>query len=365
VNVLVIGAGVIGASIADAVASRGARVTVVDMRSPGRGASQASGGMLVPFVEAHDDDPLLDLCTRSLALFDPFIERIRQRSELPIDYARTGSLQVALSVSDVETLQQLSGRLGVRLIACDWIEGAALARYEPALSSSARGALRIEPHGWVAVPSLVSALVQAARLSGAWYESPVEIARVEQKGDIVEVKADDRLLVADAVVIAAGAWSGRVRVANVAVLPCKPIRGQMLHLTWSGPQPPQRIVWGPRCYTIPWSDGTLLVGATVEDVGFDERSTVAGVRDLLDAVGELLPDAAEAALREVRVGLRPASIDGLPIIGPLARAPRVCVATGHYRNGIMLAPLTAEIVANYVLDGTIDPAFALTSPDRF
>jgi glycine/D-amino acid oxidase-like deaminating enzyme len=156
-----------------------------------------------------------------------------------------------------------------------------------------------------------------------------------------------------------------VRVAGLPLLPVRPIRGQLLHLKWTDAAPPARIVWGSRCYTVPWTDGSLLVGATVEDVGFDEASTVDGVRTLTEAVAELLPGSRGAAIDEVRVGLRPETPDGLPIIGASATAPNVTFATGHYRNGILLTPLTAELVSRYVLEGVIDPAMAATSPDRF
>jgi glycine oxidase len=128
---------------------------------------------------------------------------------------------------------------------------------------------------------------------------------------------------------------------------------------------PRRIVWGTGCYTVPWSTGAVLVGATVEDAGFDESSTVAGVRELTSAVAQLLPASAAAAVEAVRVGLRPALPDALPALGPLADAPRVVVATGHYRNGVLLAPLTAEMVATYLVDGVADEAWQATSPDRF
>jgi glycine/D-amino acid oxidase-like deaminating enzyme len=128
---------------------------------------------------------------------------------------------------------------------------------------------------------------------------------------------------------------------------------------------PTRVVWGHDCYTVPWHDGTLLVGATVEDVGFDEASTVEGVRLLTSGVAKLIPDAQHAAVAEVRVGLRPATPDGLPLIGPLTMAPTVTLATGHYRNGILLTPLTAKLVSDCILDGSRDPLLAVTTPDRF
>src|SRR5262249_52894438 len=159
--------------------------------------------------------------------------------------------------------------------------------------------------------------------------------------DRVVVHAGDRAIDADAVVIAGGAWSSRVRVDGAPAMPVKPMRGQLIELAWPGGGLPERPVWGAHSYTVPWpATNALLVGAPLEDVGFGERSRVAGVRDLLDGVGELLPGAWQAAVTDVRVGLRPATDDLLPLVGPLQVSPRVVVAAGHYRNGILLAPLT-------------------------
>ena len=363
-NVLVIGAGVIGASVADALATRGAHVTVLDMRAPGRGASQASAGVLAPYIEAEQDSPLLQLGTRSLALFDDFVGGIATRSSRPIEYARTGTLDIALNAADAGRLKASKAWLDAKGVRNEWFDETSLRQFEPAASPGALGGLFIPEHGSVGVTSLVGALVQSARAGGAWFQAPVEAAHVEPKSDRVDVRAGDLRFSADHVVIAAGSWSKRVRVAGLGALPVRPVRGQLLHLRWSTARPPARVVWGPRCYTVPWSDGSLLVGATVEDVGFDETSTVAGVRTLMDAAIELLPDVAAAALEGVRVGLRPATPDGLPAIGPVDVSPRVTIASGHYRNGILLAPLTAQLVTRYVLDAVIDPAFAVTSPGR-
>src|SRR5690606_38500584 len=129
----------------------------------------------------------------------------------------------------------------------------------------------------------------------------------------------------------------------------RPVRGQLLHLQWCEGDQPALNCWGPNCYVVPWSDGTLLVGATTEEVGFDEGSTVAGVHALTSAVVELMPHATGARIESIRVGLRPRLADELPAIGPFADAPRVVAATGHYRNGVLLAPLTAELVTNYLI----------------
>ena len=163
--------------------------------------------------------------------------------------------------------------------------------------------------------------------------------------------------------IAAGSWAGQLDVDDGAAAAVRPVRGQLLRLQWRG-APLHHIVWGPDCYVVPWGDWTVLVGATVEDVGFDERTTAAGVRDLLDAVCELLPEAWRATFIEARVGLRPATPDGLPFIGASERSSRLVYATGHYRNGILLAPLTARLIADLIVDGREDAALAQLRPTR-
>jgi glycine oxidase len=363
-RVAIVGAGIIGAAIADAVSARGARVHIFDMRAPGQGASQASAGVLAPYTEATPGSPIFTIGSRSLALWDAWADSLRESAPVPFHYARTGTLEVALTPNDGEHLSQSVAWLRAQGVAHEWLDAAAVREFEPAVGASAAGGLFIGAHRHVQVPALVAALMASARLRGATCETPAEIIHIEQKRDIVQVRVGDRVDEVDHAVIAAGSWSGRVRVAGVAAFPVRPIRGQLLHLKWPDDSLPRRSVWGSRCYTVPWPDGSLLVGATVEDVGFDERTTVAGVRDLLDAVGELLPAAARASLEAVRVGLRPATADHVPLIGPLERHPRITLATGHYRNGILLAPYTADVVARQILDNDRDPLLDLTRPER-
>jgi glycine oxidase len=166
------------------------------------------------------------------------------------------------------------------------------------------------------------------------------------------------------VVVASGSWSGQLESPDPAARAVRPVRGQLIQLGWTG-HPLGRVIWGKDCYVVPWRDGTILVGATVEEVGFDDRTTAAGVRDLLDAACELLPEAWCATFLDARAGLRPATPDSLPIIGPSTSIEGLVYATGHFRNGVLLAPLTATIVADLILDGRGDPALALTTPDRF
>ncbi|HKH70597.1 MAG TPA: FAD-dependent oxidoreductase, partial [Vicinamibacterales bacterium] len=202
-------------------------------------------------------------------------------------------------------------------------------------------------HGFVGPAPLIDALVRAATARG------VSIVH-GRATSIDEIRAD-------AIVVAAGSWSAEfVRTPPFV----KPIRGQLLALSMQQP-PASRVVWGTDCYIVPWSDGSVLVGATVEDVGFDERTTAAGLRGLLNAAIDLMPGLEVAQFREARAGLRPKTADELPVIGRSSTMPHVFYAAGHYRNGVLLAPLTATLIADLVLDGRDRPELADVRPDRF
>lgn len=361
-NVIVIGAGVVGCAVAYELASRGARVRVLDMRDVGRGATRASAGVLCPYIEGHAA-PLLQLGTRSLAMYDDFVRRVSDDSRQPIEYRRSGTLEVALDDEEAEDLAALASRY-VR----DGVEhrllGARDAReLEPGLSEQVTAALLVPVHGYVGVAALTSALAAAAAARGASMVRGVTVERLASLGSTVQVTAHGGVLDADAVVVAAGSWSGSIATGGLQP-PVKPIRGQLLHLTLPAPAA-ERVVWGAGCYLVPWQDGSLLVGATVEDVGFDEGATVAGVRDLLEYACELLPPVWAARFEAVRVGLRPATADEMPIIGRSSIEPGVFFATGHYRNGVLLAPFTGAAVADLVLMGRAAPELALTDPARF
>ena len=364
-DIIVIGAGIVGCAVADELAHRGASVEIVDERPVGMGATQASAGILAPYIETREGHPLLDLAVRSLSLYKDFVERAVSEGGAPVAYQRTGTITVAADESEWSALQASAAfltRCGVR---SSLLDAAAAKEEEPNLAGSAVGALLIEDHGFVSANDLTRALVASARRRGAQLIEQSRVRRISAQSDDLIVETDRGTLTADAVVLAAGSWSGEIGVNGVAVrLPVRPVRGQLLYLNWAG-TPMRRVVWTHRCYFVPWDDGTLLVGATMEEAGFDERVTVAGVRDLLESACELIPHVWSAGFRGARVGLRPGTPDDLPVIGTSARMPKLFYATGHYRNGVLLAPLTARLVADAVLDGRIDPALASVSPSRF
>jgi glycine oxidase len=360
VPVLIVGAGVIGTAVACELTARGVACTVLDERDPGGGATQASAGMLAPYVEGHESGPLLDLGVRSLGLYDDWIARVTRDSALAVEYGRIGTLEIALDRDHAAELKTAGARDGG--VTRTWLEAAAARASHPALGSIA-GALFTPAHGYVAARQLTSAQAAAAVKRGATFQR-ARVRRIDRDGDTLRVRTSTTELTASHVVLAAGAWGSDIDIMGVDAPQVRPVRGQLLHLGWRG-RPIETIVWGPECYIVPRTDGSLLVGATVEDVGFDERATSAGVRDLLDAACDLLPGGWGATFLGVYVGLRPVTPDELPVLGPDERMPGLVHAFGHYRNGVLLAPLTARLVADWIVDGQRDPSFDVLNAGRF
>lgn len=337
---------------------------IVDDRVPGKGATQASAGVLAPFIEARDGGPLLELTARSLTLFDTFISQLVEDGET-MAYQRTGTLDVAMQGQSLRQLSSTAALLAARGIEAEVLDAAATRRHEPELSEDVIGGLLITTHGFVRATELTRSLAAAARRRGARFVEPARVHTIAAAGSGLTVRTTDGVLSADWVVLAAGSWAGQVHVEGASNrIPVKPIRGQLLELGWVGPRL-RRVLWGERCYMVPWTDGTVLVGATVEDAGFDERTTVAGVHDLIQAACDLVPRTWTATLTEVRAGLRPGTPDGIPIIGPSAALPNLMYATGHFRSGVLLSALTAQLVANAILDRVADPLLLFTDPQRF
>jgi glycine oxidase len=296
-------------------------------------------------------------------MYDRFVDDVSRESGLAVEYRRCGTLEVAADRSAADRLRANAAAHREDVV-MTWLDASAAHLEEPALARSIEGALLVSTHGYVSVPTLIDALAWAALRHGAQVESADPVSGVRVDGSaLVVVTADGTEWPANYVVVCAGSWSSQIGSPGLTAGAVRPVRGQLLRLRWQG-SPLSHVVWGPDCYVVPWQDGTVLVGATVEDVGFDERATAAGVRDLLDAVCELLPEAWQATFVEARVGLRPATADGLPFIGRSTAHPRLVYATGHFRNGILLAPLTAQLVSEVIVDGTEDPILASVRPGR-
>ncbi len=362
-SIVVIGAGVIGATTAWELAAGGADVRVIDARRPAQGATRASAGVLAPYIEGHPASPLRDLGRQSLDLYDEFVARLRRESGHDVPYERGGTLEVALNLEEAEGLAAASGALYREGVEARWVPREVVEDLEPEVSRDAHGALMIPMHGYVSASAMTLAAIAAATAHGA--DVIVETGAIQVQplpGGRVRVVAASTTWDADVVVMAAGSWSARVTVAGADPLNVRPVRGQLLHLR--APETPLRhIVWGTGGYLVPWRDGTVLVGGTVEDAGFDENATDEARRQLHGVAAALVPGLSGAEILETRVGLRPRMSDDLPAIGRSTVVPGLIYATGHYRNGILLAPLTARLVARLATDPHA-PTIAAVDPAR-
>jgi glycine oxidase len=363
-DIVVIGSGIVGCSIAYELARRGASVGIVDDRGPAMGATQASAGVLAPYIEAREGSALLDLTVRGLSVWDEFVSRVSSESGHSIPYRRSGTLNLAQDETELRALQATFELLRKRQVQAVLLDAAGVKNEEPHVAD-ALGGLLVHQHGFVGAGEVTRALVVAARRHGAKTLEPSRVRRISKRNGALLLETENGTLEPGAAVLAAGSWSCRIGIEGVEKSPpVRPVRGQLLWLAWCG-APLRRVTWSSRCYLVPWDNGTLLVGATSEEADFDERATAAGVRDLLDAACELVPHAWTAGFTGARVGLRPATPDGLPILGPSTVVPGLFYATGHYRNGVLLAPLTAELIADALLNERIDPLLVPAGPARF
>ena len=356
--IAVVGAGIVGCAVAFELARGGAEVTVYDGRRIAGGATQASAGILAPYTEAHEGGALFDLTVRGLHVYDTFVERVRGTSRCPFEYRRAGTLEIA---EDAARASELQGRLTetwASAVGLEWLDAGSLRAAAPCVAPTAVGALRCATHGHVAVPAFTTAIADAARILGARTELGAPVTRIELSARDVVVHTASDAAVYSRVVLCSGAWTPSIDPTGRTRDRIRPVRGQLVRL-FSPEADVRTVLWGRSCYIVPWEDGTLLVGATSEEVGFDDRPTAEGVRQLLAAAEALVPCLESAVFLDVLVGLRPASTCGLPVLGP-SSDPRVLHAAGHFRNGILLAPLTAELLANYVFRGARDPAFSVT-----
>lgn len=354
-GVAVIGGGVIGCAIARDLASRGVRVTVLERDEPGAHASWAAAGMLSPLAEADRADAFLRLLLAGRARFPDLAADLLSETGIDIDYRAEGTLLLALSQADEAVLEgrwrwQSAAGLPVERL------GAAEARaLEPSLSAAVRSALRFPDDHQVDNRKLARALHASALRAGASFATGVEAASLDIQGGRARgvVMRDGVRLDADTVVVAAGCWSGRL-AGLPRPLPVEPVHGQLLSLDGSGARL-DHVVDTPRVYLVPRRDGRIIVGATAERTGFASTVTDRATRTLWSAAAEAVPGLAGVTLLDVWSGLRPGTPDGSPIIGPDPEVENLFYAAGHYRNGILLAPITAEAIGGLVA-GASHPA---------
>ncbi len=344
---VVVGAGVVGLACAWRAAGAGLSVLVLERDAPGAGASGVAAGMLAPVTEADfGEQELLSLNLEGRAMWAGFAAELEQASGRPSGYVDSGCLVVAADRDDAEELRRLHAfqrRLGLE---SEWLTPTAARRLEPGLSPRVSGAINAPQDGQVDPRAVVDALVGGLRREGGELVAGAAVEALlgdsERVTGVRTATGDE--VAADHVLVAAGAWSSRAGL-DPSGPTVRPVKGQLIECRIRDDNPvlAARLIRSPRCYVVSRADGRVVIGATTEDQGFDTAVTADGVFRLLEAAMEVLPDVAELELVGARAGLRPATPDGRPVIGPGARDGLVW-ATGHGRNGVLLAPLTAERV---------------------
>jgi glycine oxidase len=368
-NVAIIGAGVIGLGIAWRLAMRGVPVAVFDKGVCGAGASHAAAGMLAACAEAEPgEEALVTLGRASQARWPAFAAELKQASGVDVGLRPEGTLVVALTSDDQARLSHqlvFQQKLGLPL---QWITAAETRRREPHLAGKLAGAVFSPEDTQVDNRKLAAALRIAAEAAGAGISEHQAVKTISNDAGRVDgiVLADGRKVAADVVVLAAGAWSRSIEgLAPELRPPVRPIKGQMLALRMDPTAPLlTHVVWAPGAYLVPRLDGRLLVGATVEEKGYDTSLTAGGILTLLEAAWRVVPAVEELPIDEMWVGHRPGSRDDAPILGT-GLIDGLIYATGHHRNGILLTPITADAIAELVFEGAADPAIRPFSIERF
>jgi glycine oxidase len=346
--VAVVGAGVVGLACAWRAAQRGLSVLVLERDEPGAGASGVAAGMLAPVTEAEPGgEALLALNLAGAEMWPGFAAELSEQSGVDTGYRSGDALVVAADRDDAEELRRLNAFQQSLGLDARWLGGRECRRLEPRLSPRVPGGILAAQDHQVEPRSVVRALVEALRRAGGELRTGVEVT-------------DPAELDGSRVVIAAGCWSGGL---GDDAPPVRPVKGQILRLRGDARDPlATRLIRTPRCYVVARGDGEVVVGATVEERGFDTSVTADGVFRLLEAAREVLPDVAELEFVEAAARLRPGTPDNAPVIGEHGG---VVWATGHYRHGILLAPITAAAVADLLCGSAPSSAVEPFSPGRF
>ncbi len=359
---MVIGGGVIGLSTARELRRRaGATVTLIDRGRCGEEASWAAAGMLAPNAETHEEGPFFQFCTASNALYPDFAAQLFEETGVDIELDRTGTLFLSFGDDDDRVISENYEWQRSAGIAVERLTAEEVRKLEPEVKGSVRGGL-IYPGDWqVENRKLVKALRRSCELSGVTILEGLEATQLLNEGHrTIGVRVLEGEIKADTVVVANGSWVCSL-IGGSAI---RPIRGQMISLGGGSGRVIDHVIYSSRGYLVPRSDGRVLVGATVEDVGFRKEVLPEAIEELRGAALEIAPALGNFDIKEAWSGLRPFAADGLPVIGWVPDREGLFVATGHFRNGILLAPITGAIVAEAITGGGSEFLEAF-GPERF
>jgi glycine oxidase len=367
-DAIVIGGGVAGLTVATALGQRGLSVVVIERERPGAEASAAAAGMLAPQAEADCADSFFQLAAAARDYYPAYAAMLREETGLDIELDQTGTLYLAFTGADENELEHRYAWQAGAGMSVERLTAAEVLALEPAISSEVRMALRFPHDGQVENRRLIAALIALAEARRVRLMSHTVVTALRIESERVRgVETSRGAFDAAVVVVAAGAWTPFIEVSggSQAQLPrIEPVRGQMLCFE-ARPRLVRHVVYSPRGYLVPRRDGRLLAGSTSERAGLDKSVTVGGLHAITTHALEIAPRVAELPLIEAWAGLRPRAQDDLPVLGAHPGVRGLYYATGHYRNGILLAPLTGEMVAQMIVAGTTAPLVEAFGLERF
>jgi glycine oxidase len=367
-DVVIVGGGVIGLCSAWRLAQGGARTIVLDRAEPPAGATRVAAGMLAPIGELAFGEPeLLRMSIAAAEIYPDFVAELEAASGLGSGYARHGALHIALDRDEAAELRRVHDLQRSLGLGAEWLPPRRCRELEPGLTPSFNGGVHAPEEAAIDPRRMAVALLAALAGEGVEVRSGIDVVApildCERLGGVRTGSGEE--LRAGHVILATGAWAGAESwLPELARPPVRPVKGEILELRSPDGAPPcERIVASERVYLVPRPDGRLIVGATTEERGFDATVTAGGVHELLREAYRLLPDVAEMELVEAMAGLRPGTPDNLPLIGPGA-LDGLLLACGHYRNGILLAPLTAKALAELLATGDLPDSVVAADPER-
>jgi glycine oxidase len=363
-DVLIVGGGIIGLSLAQELALQKLSVTVLERGQIGQEASSAGAGILAPRAEMEEAGPLAQLLLASRKIYPEFVKQVSSRSGLSIDFSISGLLSVALNLeqqAELDRKKQQQTELGLEVQSLSREE---TLRIESWLNPELLSSLYFPEEGYVDNRELVEAVRLVCLQLGVRLVPECSVLAVKAEQDIVSgVQTSSGFFTSRRVVIAAGSWSGQISTGLPYVLPVKPARGQMVAMKMAAPAL-RRVIYGANGYLVPRKDGRVLLGSTVEWVGYDKQVTLDGMQQITASAMALAPALRSSTFIECWAGLRPFCEGGLPVLGPTTM-DGLYFATGHFRNGLLLAPITAKLMADVIIAGNIPKILEPFLPSRF
>lgn len=365
-DVIIIGGGIIGLSIARELKKNGVERVAILEKHPvcGKEASSAAAGMLAPQAEANRADDFFRLCQQSRDFYPQLAAELLEETGVDIELDQTGTLYLAFDEEDLEEIERRFEWQRAAGLPVEKLNEWDVAALEPNLSKFVAGALRF-PLDWQVENARTGEALFKSAAPNCVFETQVQ-SLIFDNGKVSGVKTDRERILASTIIVASGAWASLIELPeNIAnAVRVAPVRGQILSFA-DDKKLFRHIIYSPRGYVVPRADNRILVGATVENAGFENRVTGAGVASLLKTAFEISPQLQNLTLSKTWAGLRPKTPDGLPLLGEFPENSNLYFATGHYRNGILLAPITGKLIAEKIVKAADSPFLKIFNPSRF